>query len=140
MILGEMGAFLLFCLAVAAYALPHGNLTPAQIGSAKKQCQLNCAHVSSKGRGVILHNRCVQTCWNEFFQSMMDKPMAHKPTVHKPATHKSVMRKPVMHNVAGTKRGILNSGHNRMVRGAPSSASRLLGAGALLLALLVLFH
>jgi hypothetical protein len=84
----------LLLVAVSA-SLPHG-LSAAMIGNAKRQCQQNCAHVPAKGRGLVLRNRCVQQCWNDFFRSMTEA----KP--HHPAPNGKVMQ-----NVANTKKAIL---------------------------------
>lgn len=147
-----LGTLLLFAslsILAVTQAFPHG-LTPHQIGEAKKRCQLNCAHVSAAGRGVVLHNRCVQTCWNEFFQSMIDhKPpttAVHPVSLFKPAPHRNSHPKPpskaVMHNVMHSTRGILDSGHNRMVhsnaRGAPSAGAQLTRLGTVALGVLLL--
>jgi len=107
---------ILGALLALSQALPHGTLTTHQIAEAKKRCQANCVHVPANGRGIVLHNRCVQTCWNEFFQSMT-KPEHEQQQQQQ--QHQQQL--PVFHNLAGTKQSILNSGHNRMVRTAASN-------------------
>lgn len=141
-----MLSFLLLALfaAVALGALPHG-LTAAQIGNAKKQCQANCAHVSSKGRDVVLHNRCVQQCWNDFFQSVTEGKTAphqqpqqhhgqHQVNHHKPPVRQTARENvKVFRNVAhDPKRSVLHRG-----RGAPAAGSQLQCMGMLALGLLI---
>lgn len=115
----EMRAATVLILLVLASTGVWAGLSPAQIGTAKKQCQTNCAHIPAQGRGLVQHTRCVQKCWNDFFRSMMH-----------PTQPKS---NAIMHNVAHTAMAILKpqkKAHTAVVtakrpraRGAPSSAS-----------------
>jgi len=132
-----MWLLLTLALAVAlaqGYVVPR-TLTASQIGMAKKQCQQNCHHVPSNGRNRVLHNRCVQTCWNEFFASMTNHAAA--PPKSGPHTNGGGGAGPVMRSVPkGSKDSLLkiiaaNNKHAKQVlaqraaraRGAPITAA-----------------
>ena len=129
--------------ATALATLPHG-LTAAQIGNAKKQCQANCAHVSSKGRDVVMHNRCVQNCWNDFFQSVTEGKSAphqqpqqhhHQAQQHKPPVRQTARENvKVFRNVAhDPKHSVLHHGRSMRTAGAQLQHMGLLALGLLLM-------
>jgi hypothetical protein len=131
-------------LGVALGALPHG-LTAAQIGNAKKQCQSNCAHISAHGRSIVQRNRCIQQCWNDFFQSVTEakqKPVtavaAPTPAHHKPVHPQRTGTKAHVapfRNMAHPNKAVTNALRGRTVR---TAGAQLKSMGAVALGVLIM--